>query len=133
MLLPTQATVSRRHIPNYAIPSLGCISGLDKTNRCDVSNDRVKKIHAHSAIDRRKLISFGKAALADPACRLRSSWPAAVETIKRSDAHRFVVLPRRWVIERTIAWLNRCRRLAKDWEATIASSEAWLLIASSGG
>ena len=54
----------------------------------------------------------------------------AIEIIKRSDARRFVVLPRRWVVERTIAWLNRCRRLAKDWEASIASSEAWLVIAS---
>lgn len=54
----------------------------------------------------------------------------AIEIIRRSDAQRFVVLPRRWVVERTIAWLNRCRRLAKDWEASIASSEAWLVIAS---
>ena len=54
----------------------------------------------------------------------------AIEIIRRSDARRFVVLPRRWVVERTIAWLNRCRRLAKDWEASIASSEAWLVIAS---
>lgn len=54
----------------------------------------------------------------------------AIEIVKRSDARRFVVLPRRWIVERTIAWLNRCRRLAKDWEASIASSEAWLLIAS---
>jgi transposase len=39
------------------------------------------------------------------------------EIIKRSDhAKGFVVLPRRWVVERTIAWLNRCRRFAKDWE-----------------
>jgi transposase len=36
----------------------------------------------------------------------------------------------RWVVERTIAWLNRNRRLAKDFEATIASAEAWLVIAS---
>jgi transposase len=37
------------------------------------------------------------------------------EIIKRSDdAKGFVVLPRRWLVERTIAWLNRCRRLAKD-------------------
>ena len=50
--------------------------------------------------------------------------PLAIEIIKRSDAHRFVILPHRWVIRRTIAWLNRCRRLAKDWEASIASSEA---------
>ncbi len=37
-----------------------------------------------------------------------------VEIVKRSDAGRFVVLPKRWIVERTIAWLNRCRRLAKD-------------------
>ncbi|WP_082670211.1 IS5 family transposase [Sphingomonas sanguinis] len=53
-----------------------------------------------------------------------------IEIVRRSDAHRFVVLPRRWVVERTIAWLNRCRRLAKDWEASFASAEAWLVIAS---
>ena len=40
-----------------------------------------------------------------------------VEIVKRSDqAKRFVVLPKRWIVERTIAWLERCRRLAKDWE-----------------
>ena len=54
----------------------------------------------------------------------------AIEIVKRSDTGRFVILPRRWVVERTIAWLNRCRRLAKGWEATIASAEAWLIIAS---
>jgi transposase len=53
-----------------------------------------------------------------------------IEIIKRSDAARgFEVLPRRWVVERTFAWPGRCRRLAKDWEASIASAEAWLLIA----
>jgi transposase len=47
-----------------------------------------------------------------------------------SDAAKgFEVLPRRWVVERTFAWLGRCRRLAKDWERTIASAEAWILIA----
>ena len=39
-----------------------------------------------------------------------------IEIVKRSDARKFVVLPRRWIVERTIGWLNRCRRLAKDWE-----------------
>jgi transposase len=54
-----------------------------------------------------------------------------IEVIKRSDtAKGFEVLPRRWVVERTFAWLGRCRRLAKDWEATIASSTAWAHIAS---
>jgi putative transposase len=54
-----------------------------------------------------------------------------IEIVKRSDAARgFVVLPRRWVVERTFAWLNRCRRLAKDWEKSIASSTAFAHIAS---
>jgi transposase len=39
-----------------------------------------------------------------------------VEIVKRSDIGKFVVLPKRWIVERTIGWLNRCRRLAKDWE-----------------
>src|ERR1700686_4206650 len=42
----------------------------------------------------------------------------------------FQLLPRRWVVERTLAWLNRNRRLAKDFEATIASAKAWVYIAS---
>ena len=38
------------------------------------------------------------------------------QIVKRSDQKRFAVLPKRWIVERTLAWLNRCRRLAKDWE-----------------
>jgi transposase len=53
-----------------------------------------------------------------------------LEIVKRSDtAKGFEVIPRRWVIERTFAWLGRCRRLAKDWETTLASAEAWILVA----
>ena len=65
-----------------------------------------------------------KEPLADSGC-----WD--IEIVKRSDAAKgFVLLPRRWVVERTFALLNRCRRLAKDFEATIASAEAWLFVAS---
>ena len=54
-----------------------------------------------------------------------------VEIIKRSyTAQGFEVLPRRWVVERTLAWLNRCRRLAKDFEATVSSATAWVLMAN---
>jgi transposase len=54
-----------------------------------------------------------------------------IEIIKRSDtAKGFEILPRRWVVERTFAWLGRCRRLAKDWETSIASSTGWALVAS---
>lgn len=53
-----------------------------------------------------------------------------IQIVKRSDtAHGFEALPRRWVVERTLAWLGRCRRLSKDWEKSVASAEAWMTIA----
>ena len=54
-----------------------------------------------------------------------------VEIVKRTDKARgFVVLPKRWVVERTLAWLGRCRRLAKDWECLNRRARAFLLLAS---
>ncbi len=50
-----------------------------------------------------------------------------VEIVKRSDAAKgFAILPKRWIVERTIGWLNRCRRLAKDWECLNRSALAFL-------
>ena len=55
----------------------------------------------------------------------------SVEIVKRSDTKRgFVVIPKRWIVERSIAWLNRCRRLAKDWERLNRSGLAFLRWAS---
>src|ERR1700751_5544096 len=54
-----------------------------------------------------------------------------VEIVKRSDhAKDFVVLPKRWIVERTLAWLGRCRRLAKDWECLNRKALAFLRLAS---
>jgi transposase len=54
-----------------------------------------------------------------------------VEIVKRSDiAKGFAVLPKRWIVERSIAWLNRCRRLAKDWECLNRKARAFLRWAS---
>jgi putative transposase len=53
-----------------------------------------------------------------------------VEVVKRSDgAKGFVVLPKRWVVERSLGWLNRDRRLSKDYERTARSSESWIRLA----
>jgi len=53
------------------------------------------------------------------------------EIVKRSDRQKgFVVLPKRWIVERTIAWLNRCRRLAKDWENLNGTALAFIKLAS---
>jgi transposase len=54
-----------------------------------------------------------------------------LEIVKRADAAKgFVVLPKRWIVERTIGWLNRCRRLAKDWENLNRKALAFLRLAS---
>ena len=55
---------------------------------------------------------------------------AVAATLRDPRAIGFQLLPRRWVVERTLAWLNRNRRLAKDFEASIASAKAWVYIAS---
>ena len=76
---------------------------------------------------------FADAAYAGPklVAALEDIGTWTLEIIRRSDtAQGFEVLPRRWVVERTFAWLNRCRRLAKDWEKTIASAQAWILVAN---
>jgi putative transposase len=55
----------------------------------------------------------------------------SIEIVTRSQSvGTFKAEPKRWVIERTFAWLGRNRRLAKDFETTIASAEAWITIAS---
>ena len=54
-----------------------------------------------------------------------------VEIVKPADhAQRFVVLPKRRIVERTFAWLGRCRRLAKDWECLNRKALAFLKLAS---
>jgi putative transposase len=58
----------------------------------------------------------------------RGGWVLGI--VKRpDDARGFAVLPKRWIVERTFAWLGRSRRLSKDYEALPATSEAWIRIA----
>jgi putative transposase len=55
-----------------------------------------------------------------------------VEVVKRShaDKHRFKILPKRWIVERTFGWLSKFRRLAKDYEFRTENSETMILIAA---
>jgi transposase len=63
---------------------------------------------------------------------LAAIWPGLeVEIVKRSDQTKgFTVLPKRWVVERTFAWLGRCRRLAKDFENLTRIALAFVKLAS---
>jgi putative transposase len=82
----------------------------------------------------RRSFPFVELAFADSAYnadRVRDATSIAIEVVKKlADQVGFQVLPRRWVVERTFAWINRNRRLAKDFEGTIASAEAFLYAAS---
>jgi len=52
-----------------------------------------------------------------------------IEVVKRTELHRFVVLPKRWIVERTFAWLGKYRRLSKDYEDLTESSQAMIHLA----
>lgn len=53
----------------------------------------------------------------------------ALEIVAKSKVGQFVVLPKRWIVERSFAWFGRSRRLSKDYEGLCETVEAWILIA----
>ena len=80
-------------------------------------------------------VELGRNAGSHPSATLREvsrgGWAGCQPQHRRSDqAKGFVVLPKRWVVERTFAWFGRCRRLAKDWECLNRKGLAFLHLAS---
>jgi putative transposase len=59
----------------------------------------------------------------------RTLWRCTVEIVKRTEAHTFRVLPRRWVVERTFGWLGRYRRLNRDYERQARTGESMIHLA----
>ena len=55
-----------------------------------------------------------------------------LEIVKRNELHRFVVLPKRWIVERTLAWISRNRRLARDFERYARTVAAFIRLAKNG-
>jgi len=54
---------------------------------------------------------------------------ATVEVAKRSELHTFKVIPKRWVVERSFAWLEKCRRLWKNCERKLRTSRQMIILA----
>jgi len=84
----------------------------------------------------RKLFPFVERIFADggyqgaaTAAAVKALGPWQVEVVKRSDLHRFVVLPKHWVVERTFGWMGRNRRLSKDYECQTRFSTAYVRLA----
>ena len=55
------------------------------------------------------------------------SW--VLEIVRRCDWHHFVVLPKRWIVERTLAFISRCRRLDRDYERHARKAAAFVRLA----
>lgn len=68
---------------------------------------------------------------ADLAAELRDQYGIDLEIVEKpAEQVGFAVQPRRWVVERSIAWLNRSRRLSKDYEQRTESAETWCYLSS---
>ena len=52
-----------------------------------------------------------------------------IEIVKRTELHKFVILPKRWIVERTFAWISRNRRLARDFERYARTVVAFIRLA----
>ena len=59
----------------------------------------------------------------------KEKWDVDFEVVKRNELHKFVVLPKRWIVERTNAWILRYRRLAKDFERYSRTVRTWIFLA----
>jgi transposase len=110
------------------------------------TDGRALKLQAHSAAiqdrdgagpllrasrNRWPFVQLGYADAGYQGPRVRTASPIRIEIVRKPEGQMgFAVHAKRWVVERFFAWINRNRRLAKDFEATIASAEAFLYAAS---
>lgn len=128
----TTCVVGRRS--GVAVAALGCdsITGARWPNSVPRPCANVPRLTPAEGLA--SLLSLNQARLPTapmPVTKLPTRTRIAVEIVKQlADQIGFVILPRRWVVERFFAWINRNRRLAKDFEATIASATAFLYAAS---
>lgn len=63
------------------------------------------------------------------AAEVKKILKATVEVAKRNELHKFAVIPKRWVVERSFSWLEKCRRLWKNCERKLSSSLAMVQLA----
>ena len=81
---------------------------------------RLKKIWADGAYTGEKLARW---------CKEQGGWELEIVERRSADTEGFAVLPHRWIVERTFGWLMRNRRLSKDYERRVQSSESFMEVA----
>jgi putative transposase len=93
----------------------GAIAVLENADRLPLS--QLKQVYADGGY-RGKLISL-----------VKKQFAIKLSIVKKNVKQGFKILPKRWVVERTFAWLTKCRRLSKDYERLTSTSEALILLA----
>ena len=79
-------------------------------------------LHRSSLATVRNVLTDGGYTGAAFAAEVKEILGATVEVARRNELHRFAVIPKRWVVERSLAWLEKCRRLWKNCERNIRTS-----------
>ena len=91
------------------------------TQAFDTHKDDLKEVEAVLADGGYTGESFAKS--------IKESIEAKVEVAKRSELHKFAVIPKRWVVERSFAWIEKCRRLWKNCERKLSTSLNMIVLA----
>jgi len=107
-------------VDTCGLPHALFASTADMTDR-DGARHLVARAYPHLSKVRKTLVDGGYSG-AEFAEDIRWLIGAEVEVVKRNELHTFVVLPKRWVVERSFAWLDKCRRLWKNCERKLHTS-----------
>lgn len=76
-----------------------------------------------------RVLEFSDAELLSSGCSAAVLLGAEVQIAKRSELHTFAVMPQRWVVERSFAWIDKCRRLWKNCERKLNTSLQFIHLA----
>jgi len=119
----------KRHI---AVDTNGLLHGVEVTtaNVTDRDGALAVAIRHHSDFSSvEKVLADGGYTGEAFASQIKKLIGATVEVVKRSELHTFKVIPKRWVVERSFSWLEKCRRLWKNCERKLSTSRQMIILA----
>lgn len=119
----------KRHI---AVDTNGLPHGIEVTTANVTDREgaiRITKRSKENFSTVKKMLVDGGYSGEDFAHTIKKAIGATVEVVKRSELHTFKVLPKRWVVERSFAWLEKCRRLWKNCEGKLSTSRQMIILA----
>ena len=119
----------KRHI---AVDTNGLLHGVVVTTANVTDRDGavlVAERHKEDFSEVQKMLADGGYTGEKFAQEIKRLIRAEVEVVKRSELHTFKVIPKRWVVERSFAWLEKCRRLWKNCERKLSTSRQMVILA----